>query len=381
MEHTRKALGLYIHIPFCQRKCHYCDFPSYAGMEDYWEAYIESVLKELSNKAEAFSSADIKTLFIGGGTPTLLPYHHIERIMEAVHSQYHVLPECEATIESNPGTLSDQKLKAYRSSGLNRISLGLQACQRHLLTKLGRIHTLEDFLLAVELAQKNGFENMNADLIFGIPGQSLKDWQETLSQVIALNLTHLSCYSLKIEEGTVFGDMKDKGSLHEVEEELDREMYHFAIEHLTQAGYEHYEISNFAKPHYSCQHNINYWECGEYIGIGAGAHSFYENRRYANTSDVRCFINGIQTEAPLLEEDNIITLEGKLSERIILGLRMNRGIDLYQLSCEFDMDLEVKYRKKIERLLMWNLVEYCGAVLKLTKRGMDLANSVFIEFL
>lgn len=381
MEHTHKAIGLYIHIPFCQSKCNYCDFPSYAGMEDAWEAYTEAVVKELNQKAEMFSSTDIKTLFIGGGTPSVLPYCYMERIMEAVHGHYHVLTGCEATIESNPGTLTHEKLKAYRSMGLNRISLGLQACQEPLLKFLGRIHRYDDFTLAVELAHKNGFENINADLIFGIPGQSLADWQQTLENITALDLTHLSCYSLKIEEGTVFGDLKNQGKLQEVDEDLDRDMYQLAIDHLKRSGFEQYELSNFAKPHFPCQHNINYWECGEYMGIGAGAHSFYENRRYANTPDVRGYIESIQAGTPLLAEDYTISADEKLSEKMILGLRMNRGIELDALSREFGIDLERKYAEIINRLVLWKLVERCGTVLKLTKRGMDLANTVFLEFI
>lgn len=376
-----KAIGMYIHIPFCQRKCHYCDFPSYAGMENYWEAYTEAVVKELTLKAEDFSQATIKTLFIGGGTPSLLPYRLIERILETVHSKYRVIPHGEATIEANPGTLTPDKLKTYRKLGLNRISLGLQAAQEDLLKKLGRIHSYEDFLHAVDLAHQNGFQNINADLIFGIPGQSLEDWRMTLERVTALDLTHLSCYSLKIEEDTLFGDLKNQGRLEEVEEELDREMYHMAIDYLAERGFAQYELSNFAKPHYSCQHNINYWECGEYMGIGAGAHSFARNRRFANTPDVAAYIGGIKTGEPLLSEDITLDMEDRISERVILGLRMNRGVDLEVLSLELNVDLEMKYAEKIEKLLAWKLVEHCGTVLKLTKRGMDLANSVFIEFI
>lgn len=377
----QKTLGLYIHIPFCKRKCSYCDFPSYAGMEALWDAYADAVVKELIMKAEAFKGTLVKTVFIGGGTPSLIPYQYIERMMKAAYSYYQIENGCEATLEANPGTLTDEKLEAYRKIGLNRLSLGLQAGQDYLLAKLGRIHSFDDFESAVKLAQKHAIYNINADIIFGIPDQSLDDWKDTIARILPLNLTHLSCYSLKIEEGTPFGDMKEKGLLCEVEDEVDRDMYHYAVDRLNQAGFTQYEISNFAKPHAQCQHNMNYWESGEYIGIGAGAHSFFQDRRYANTPEVESYMKGINLRAPVLSEEYVITPKERLSEKMVLGLRLNRGVNLAGLSEEFGVNLEEKYKEKIEKLFRWKLVERSGSVLKLTKRGLDLANSVFIEFI
>ncbi len=378
---SQKELGLYIHIPFCKQKCYYCDFPSYSGMEEYWEAYTDAVVHELVIKAGAFRQERIKSIFIGGGTPSLIPYADIARILDTVRSYYNTNKDCESTVESNPGTLTSEKLAAYRSAGINRLSLGLQACQDRLLKKLGRIHTFHDFKEAVNLAQTHGFENINADIIFGIPGQSFEEWRETIAQVLAINLTHISCYSLKIEEETVFGRMAKEGTLHEVEDEMDRQMYHYAINEFHGAGFDQYEISNFAKPQYRCKHNMNYWERGEYIGIGGGAHSFYQNRRYANTPDVLKYIEGVKKESLILSEDTTLSVEDGMAERIILGLRLNKGIDLALISKEFGMDMEKKYHKELAKLLSQKLVERDGTMIRLTKIGMDLANTVFIEFI
>lgn len=377
----QKALGLYIHIPFCQRKCNYCDFPSYSGMEEHWKAYSEAVVAELILKADEFRDSTINTIFIGGGTPSLIPYEHIVRILNTVHSNYKVLKECESTIESNPGTLSSEKLIAYRDSGINRLSMGLQACQNRLLNKLGRIHTLDDFETALGLAKKSGFANINADIIFGIPDQTFEDWQETVAHVLEFGLTHISCYSLMIEDETVFGRMKNEGHLQEMDDELDRRMYHYAVDRFSQAGFDQYEISNFAKPQYQCQHNMNCWEREEYIGIGSGAHSFYQNRRYANTANVLQYINGVREKNLVLSEDSQLSSEEGLSEKIFLGLRLNQGIDMAQVSEEFGIDVENKYQKNINFLLSRRLVERDGSVLRLTRIGMDMANTVFVEFI
>ena len=294
---------------------------------------------------------------------------------------YKILPDCESTIESNPGTLDENKLSAYRALGINRLSIGLQACQNRLLNKLGRIHTFSDFENALDLAKKHGFSNINADIIFGIPDQTFEDWQETVNKVLHFDLTHISCYSLIIEEGTVFGRLKEEGLLHEMDEELDRRMYHYAVELFSRAGFAQYEISNFAKPDYQCRHNMNYWERGEYIGIGAGAHSFYSNRRYANSSDVLSYMKGICEGRPRLSEDSSLSAEESLSEKMILGLRLNKGVDLAQVSGEFGLDVGKRYQKNIEFLLSRKLVERSGDVISLTKLGLDLANTVFVQFI
>lgn len=378
---NQKQIGLYIHIPFCKQKCYYCDFSSYPGLEEYWGDYTEALVSELVAKAEEYVNPVIKTIFIGGGTPSLIPSEYISRILETVNRYYKVSKECESTIESNPGTLTDEKLKDYKNFGINRLSIGLQACQNEVLKKLGRIHTYEDFIFALKLAQKHGFANINADIIFGIPNQTLTQWMDTVSRVISFNLTHISCYSMQIEDETVFGRLKRAGQLEEVEDELDRDMYHYAVDAFDKAGFPQYEISNFSKPHFRCRHNMNYWERGEYLGTGAGAHSFINSRRFANTSDVMGYIEGIKEKKPLLSEDNNISVDDGIKESIFLGLRLNDGVDFTKLSKQYGLDLESMYQKKLNKLLSLNLVEFKGSVIRLTRKGMDLANKVFVEFI
>lgn len=378
---SKKTIGLYIHIPFCIKKCNYCDFSSYAGLERYWEDYCNAVANELVIKSDSFRSATVGTIFTGGGTPSLIPCQYIERILDTVYQYYHVDRNCENTIESNPGTLTSNKLKAYGKIGINRLSIGLQACQDKILKKLGRIHSFDDFKTALSLAQKHGFENINADIIFGIPGQTFEDWQDTVRQVSSFGLTHISCYSLSIEEGTVFGKMKEEGRLEEVDDELDRRMYHYALDKFHEAGFNQYEISNLSKPGYRCRHNMNYWERGEYIGVGAGAHSFHDGRRTANTPDVPQYIKGMAKKKPVLSEASIISSGEGLAERMILGLRMNQGVDMAQVSDEFGVNVEKRYADKIVSLLGKKLIERRGDIIRLTKLGMDFANLVFIEFI
>lgn len=375
----QKQIGLYIHIPFCKQKCFYCDFASYSGMEDFWEAYIDALVSELILKAEEFKNPYVETVFIGGGTPSLIPAVYISKILDTVYSHYSVSSDWECTIECNPGTLNDYKLRAYKDYGVNRLSIGLQACQDKILKELGRIHTYEDFLFSLKVAQKHEFENLNADIIFGIPFQTFEQWQDTIERIIALDLAHISCYSLIIEDGTVYGRMKKEGIIKEVEDELDRKMYHYAVDSFNEAGLYQYEISNFAKPHLRCRHNMNYWRRGEYLGVGAGAHSHYNKRRFANTANVSMYIEGVEKRKLILSEDSYLSRGNELEESIFLGLRLNEGIDLSQLSKEFGIDLERKYDKKLEQFITQKLVERHGPVVKLTKKGMDIADAIIVE--
>lgn len=376
-----KSLGLYIHIPFCQRKCHYCDFSSYPEMESYWDAYVDAVVTELIMKAEEYKNPAINTLFIGGGTPSLIPPRFILKILSAVQKYYKVSKELESTIETNPGTLTEEKLRAYKDFGINRLSIGLQACQDELLNSLGRIHNYNDFIFSLSLAKKHGFDNINADIIFGIPHQTISQWQDTVESILTHEITHISCYSLIIEDETVFGRQKKDGLLTEIDEDLDREMYHYAVESFNKAGFHQYEISNFAKPHYECRHNMNYWKRGDYLGFGSGAHSFYQNRRFANTSDVLEYIKGVNNRELVLSENNYLTQEDAIEEFIFLGLRLNEGIDLSKLSKEFGTDIEKRYDSKVDKLIKQRLVERKSTMLRLTKRGMDLANAVILELI
>ncbi len=377
----RKNLGLYIHIPFCASKCHYCDFTSYPGQEMLWEAYTDAVCKELELKAPLFKEQALTSVFIGGGTPSLISPLGIVKIMTVLKQSFLVVPEAEISIESNPGTLDERKLALYRQSGINRLSIGLQSSNPALLKALGRIHTPEQFDLAVRIARQEGFSNINGDILMGIPQQSMAAFMDTVEHLGDLNLEHISCYSLKIEENTVFGRMEEEGRLESVDEELDRAMYASAMKYFGSLGFEHYEISNFAKPRHQCLHNINYWEGGNYVAAGAGAHAYTHGRRYANTPDIKAYIKSIEEGRPLLVEDEEIGPETAISEKIILGLRMRRGIDLGRLSQEYGRDLNVQYKGILSKLVSFALVEQQNSVIKLTKKGLDLANQVWMEFI
>jgi len=350
-------------------------------MEDYWKPYIDALVQELILKAEEYQTPYVETVFIGGGTPSLIPAEFISKVLDTVYLHYHVASDCECTIECNPGTLSKEKLKIYKDSGVNRLSIGLQACQDKLLKSLGRIHTFEDFLSSVELARKYKFDNLNADIIFGIPDQTFEQWQETVARIISLDLDHVSCYSLIIEEDTVYGNMKKEGTIKEADDELDRKMYHYAVESFNAAGLYQYEISNFAKPHLRCRHNMNYWRRGEYLGVGAGAHSHYNGRRFANTQDIALYIGGVNSRKLVLSEDNYLSREDRLEESIFLGLRLNEGIDISELSKEYGTDLESRINSKLHKFISQNLIERNGNVIRLTEKGMDFANAIIVELI
>jgi oxygen-independent coproporphyrinogen-3 oxidase len=301
--------------------------------------------------------------------------------MEAAGKHYSLMPDAEVTIEANPGTLDNDRFRAYREAGINRLSIGLQAWQNHLLEFLGRIHTASEFDEAVFMAQDHGFSNINADIIFGIPYQTMDDWLETISRVLSCRIPHVSCYSLTVEEGTRFGRLKQEGIWPEPEEDLEREMYRAAIEAFGEAGFEQYEISNMAKPQYRCRHNMNYWLRGEYLGFGVAAHSFFNQARFANTSDLRLYMESVERGNAALSEYYHISNEEALSESMILGLRLTEGVDLDQLSSVYRTDVRKKYGKKLADLADRELVELNGSVVRLTKRGMDFANQVFVEFI
>lgn len=380
MEENLHKIGLYIHIPFCKAKCHYCDFNSLAGKEDSIPSYFHAMGQELKGYTDRLKSYRIKSIFIGGGTPSLVSPHHIYAVMSLLSQSFNVEKGAEISIEANPGTLTFEKLTSFRNAGINRLSMGLQAWQQNILNKLGRIHSADEFAENFRQARKAGFTNINVDLIFGIPGQDLRDWDHTLEEVIKLAPEHISCYSLKVEEGTVFGQMYEQGTLNLMDEELDREMYYKTIEKLGQYGYKHYEISNFAKPGLECKHNMVYWNAQEYIGVGAGAHSYFEGVRYSNKYDLEEYMNCIFEGDNPVEEQQKIYKNDRIVEFVILGLRLTDGISLNEFRERFGEDIFNLYGDKINLLLKRKLIEICADRIKLTSLGLDLANQVFVEF-
>lgn len=381
-----KRVGLYIHIPFCKRKCAYCDFNSFENKENLVEAYIESLCKEIElSKPKEKSAAS--SIFIGGGTPSLIDARYIKKILYRIQEYYYIDKDCEISIESNPGTLDCYKLKAYINAGVNRLSIGLQSGQDKHLKTLGRIHNYQMFEESYLTARNAGFGNINIDLIFGIPGQSVEEWNETLKKIVHLQPEHLSCYSLKIEAGTLFGRLynndcaKKTAMLPELPtEDEEREMYHSAITYLEENGYKHYEISNFCREGFECKHNIIYWKCDEYLGFGAGSHSYYDDKRFRNLLRVEKYIDSLtENRLPRTDFKKIYSKES-IAEYVVLGLRMIDGIDTQQFNNKFNQDFEVIFKEQIEKLVKKKLLKKIDKTYCLTKYGLDFANQVMVEF-
>jgi oxygen-independent coproporphyrinogen-3 oxidase len=377
----QEPIGLYIHIPFCARKCNYCDFPSYSGLSSMYHDYTEALCKEISMISEKYDYPEVDTVFIGGGTPSVLPSSEIVKILGTLFQSVKVKKHSEITLEANPGTISKETASAIIGAGVNRFSVGLQAAQNRLLESMGRIHTKEMFIECINFLKSLGIYNINADIIFGLPGQSMKDWIETTDLVLKSDLSHISCYSLKIEEGTPWFEMRKKGVLPEVDEDLEREMYYRVISDAKNVGYHHYEISNFSKPGYECRHNLKYWTGKPYIGAGAAAHSFMYNERYANVLNPSEYISCIMKNTQPIAFSELIDPEERLSESLILGLRKIEGLSIKKLEREFGYESIKNYKMKIEMLEKKGLVSYDGDILKLTKTGLDYANLVWIEFI
>ena len=432
----KTGIGVYIHIPFCKSKCYYCDFNSYSGREHLAGPYFDALFSEIRAYADALQGRPVRTIFIGGGTPSLVDPKYISRLLEVCSKYMTVDPEAEISLESNPGTLTYDNLKIYREAGINRLSIGLQAWQDKHLEKLGRIHRKQQFVENLESAYKAGFRNINADLIFGLPEQTFEEWKETLEAVTTLGsgkgLSHLSCYSLIIEEGTIFGDRYEAGTLKSVDDELDRKMYSYTIEHLAGLGYKHYEISNFAKPGFECRHNLVYWRAEEYAGFGAGAHSYLNHVRYSNETGIEEYIRAVDNiKNAALHKDNEFVKNGALhrdsefigrqdamSEFMIMGLRLIEGISVQEFEDRFGEKLQEVYGAQLSKLVNDGLLvvtqdgshkndlfqsetsektseetpeekqtkaqdnKATGSErFRLTARGLDLANRVFVEFI
>jgi oxygen-independent coproporphyrinogen III oxidase len=368
--------SIYIHIPFCVKKCNYCDFPSYAGKEALMQSYVESLCKEISS----LKNLKVETIYIGGGTPTYLSLSDWRLIGDAL-KRLNISSDVEFTVEANPGTFSKEKLKVLKDIGVNRLSIGLQAWQDSLLKRLGRIHEIKDFINAYNMAREAGFNNINIDLMFGIPDQTMEMWIESLKSVAELNPEHISCYSLIVEEGTPFYDEYEKGGLILPGEEVERDMYNEAINFLMQKGYVQYEISNFSKPGRECRHNMVYWSMSSYIGCGAGAHSYYEGLRYSNSSSIEKYIKKIEECGAAAEGKHLNTVEDELEEFIFMGLRMNRGISMDEFSIRFQKDIFDIYGTAIKKFIKNGLLVIKDNRLFLSRRGMEVSNSIMCEFI
>lgn len=371
--------GIYIHIPFCKQKCYYCDFISFANCEKLIDKYIKALKQEILKTLKA--KDEIDTIYIGGGTPSAIDSKYIKEVLEEIYKIVGQNDKREITIEVNPGTITKEKLYDYKEIGINRISIGLQSTSNSLLETIGRIHNYEQFLESYSLINKN-FSNINIDLMIGLPNQTIQDIEKSLKEVIKLEPTHISVYSLILEEGTKLEKLVNENKLQLPSEDIEREMYWKVKEVLNKNGYMHYEISNFAKSGFASKHNTNCWEQHEYYGFGVSAHSYINNIRYSNIENLNEYIKNIENEEYSNNKkiNEIQTKDSKMQEYMMLKLRMLDGVEMQKYKNKFQENPLYVYRKEIEKLVMQELLEVDGDNIKLTKKGLDFANEVWEEF-
>lgn len=371
-----KEVALYIHIPFCKQKCLYCDFPSFSGKENLMDEYTDALCREI----DGIEKVNIKTIFIGGGTPTYLSLKNWEKIRCSL-DKLSKTKTCEFTIEGNPGSFTKEKLKFFKGMGVNRLSIGLQAWQNALLKKIGRIHDIEQFMDTYNTARSIGFENINIDIMFGLPNQNISDWKETLEEVIKLNPEHISCYGLIIEEGTPFYKMYEENTLNLPDEEVEREMYHAGLNMLSRFGYKQYEISNFSKPGRECRHNLIYWELGDYIGCGSGAHSYINGFRYRNTDEIKEYILKMDEKGCGIVESHKNSVHDDMEEFMFMGLRKINGISINEFNSRFDTDIFQIYGEVIAKHKETGMLIEEDKRLYLSSLGIEFSNNVMSDFI
>lgn len=381
---NQKELELYIHIPFCVKKCSYCDFLSAPATEQTKEAYMAALFAEIGGRAKDYKDRIVTSVFIGGGTPSLLSADTIRQLMEHIREGFSLAPDAEITMEVNPGTVTAEKLTAFYGAGINRLSIGMQSAQEQELKILGRIHDFDGFCQVYREAVEAGFTNINVDVMSGLPGQTLASYKDTLEKVLRLEPMpqHISAYSLIVEEGTPFAAMADRGELPLPEEDTERAMYEETIEVLAGYGFHRYEISNYALDGYECRHNVGYWIRRDYLGFGIGAASLIDNVRFQNGRDLNAYL-----AHPLAcrEEEQSLTTQEQMEETMFLGLRLIRGVSYPEFARCYGQTLEEVYGEVIARNVADGLLtvreDETGRRLMLTGRGLDVSNYVMAQFL
>ena len=379
----RKTIELYIHFPFCARKCLYCDFLSSVGSKEKIEEYVRALEKEIRAQ-DCDCQRRVSSVFFGGGTPSLLEGEQLIGIMTAVRERFLIAEDAEITMEINPGTVTKEKLEQYKVAGINRISFGLQSANNDELQLLGRIHTYEEFLESYRLARECGFENINVDLMSAIPNQTWEIFSSSLRSIIALDPEHISVYSLIIEEGTPFATMYGEGAPQEKElpsETEERKIYYETGKVLEAAGYYQYEISNYAKEGKECRHNLGYWERVDYLGLGLGSSSLVENVRFKNTDEWNVYVEHSNELEVIREEFQTLSTEEQMEEFFFLGLRKKEGISKKEFQKYFGVDVQSCYGEKIKKLVEQELLIETEDKIALTMRGIDVSNRVFVELL
>lgn len=377
-----QPISIYIHIPFCVRKCAYCDFTSFPGRSAQMETYLSAVCREMRAQAAFFGRRPVRTVFLGGGTPTLMTGDQVQRLLRELRACFELAPDAEITMEGNPGTVTAQSLAAYREAGVNRLSLGVQSLDDGLLCAIGRIHTAAQAREAVHLARAAGFENLNLDLMLGLPGQRVAQWEQTLGEAIALAPEHLSCYSLIVEEGTPLSAQLERGACAPLPEEDALCRMDEITEAMTaRAGFARYEVSNYARPGRECRHNIVYWACGPYLGLGCSAHSDMDGRRFYNPSDWAGYLHMAESGSAQRVQEGENTRQDRMFERMMMGLRMVRGVDCARFARDFGAQPEDVWPEALARSVKNGLMAREGDFLRLTGRGMQVMNSVLVELL
>ena len=373
MVNNDKEIGVYVHIPFCKRKCYYCDFISFCEKDELQEKYINTVIQEIEDFFNLNKNVKIKTIYIGGGTPSFIDGKYIEKIMNTFNKEGVV----EATIEVNPGSASLEKLKKYKECGINRLSIGLQSTEDRLLKKIGRIHNYNDFLATYNLAREVGFDNINVDLMIGLPGQTIEDVKSSLNKVIDLNPSHISVYSLIVEENTIIYNLIEQNEIVLPDEELERNMYWYVKNYLELGGYEHYEISNFAKNEKKSLHNLDCWNQKEYVGFGVSAHSYLNRKRFCNIGVLEEYIKDFKNTKEVQEVQSFYETK---QEYMLLGLRKIKGVCISDFKNKFGENPIFLFKNELNKLIEEGLLEITTNNIKLTNKGLNFANLVWEEF-
>lgn len=377
--------GIYIHIPFCAAKCRYCDFISFADHSN-WERYFAALISEMDLWSKEAAGITFDTVFIGGGTPSIVPPKVMERIMSQLTSCFAIAPDAEITIESNPGTLTREKLEAYKNAGINRISIGLQSSDDIVLENIGRIHNYEQFVKSFELARECGFSNINVDIMYGLPEQTVEIHLDTIKRIAALGADHISAYSLILEESTPLYMDVNGGGQSLPDEDTAYDMHIDGIKLLSELGYERYEVSNYAKPGFRSKHNLNYWNNGEYLGLGLNSHSAMringEWKRWSNKAELESYIDDCALgKLPIAGQMEIIDEAEEMFETLMLGLRKTDGVSFSEFKARFGKALTDVFASAIQKLIDCGWIEIADGHLKLTANGMDLQNMALLEFM
>lgn len=376
-----EEIGLYIHIPFCNSKCFYCDFVSFPNLDSKVSEYVDFLIEEMSLYEEVMDKYIVKTIFIGGGTPSYIDSSYIAKILNYIYKNFNTETVEEITIECNPGTLNRKKLETYKDLGINRLSLGVQSLNDQLLKTIGRSHTSEDFYKNYRLIREIGFKNINVDLMFGLPGQGLIDIETTLKKIVELDVEHISFYSLILEENTLMNHWYNKGKIELPNEDLERQMYYDGIKILNDNGYDHYEVSNFAKVGLESQHNLLYWELKPYLGFGMSAHSNIDSKRFGNYNNFKSYYNSLKLSKFPRESEEYIERNMEIAEYLIMGLRLIEGISRGEFYNRFGVKIEDVYGDVLGKYEKQKLLYIDEERVKFTSKGLDLSNVVLVDLM